>query len=216
MSEPKNGERHLRKVTMNPKGLTVKWEIIYTDEQGNTQSILDERTVPERVHDDFVDSWKPLVEHIGMIVGFLPIPSKRPDFDGEMEGADIFKVKSVTLTGGTDKQPLQVFITGNKRLEGGRVVNFVTPGVRVNNAMDPYEFAQDLSKHLDVIESEVWEYIDKGKRSPVQASNQTRIDDPESGAGEEGGGEKKMTVVKKATKKTAAKKTTAKKTTKKK
>ena len=179
--------RILKKVQLNGnKSLTVIWEDHYKDEAGVDQVRLRSSTNPERVHDDLLEAWKPLAEHLGMITEYLsPKKGVRPPFDGTLTGADAFTVKAVTMSGDEGDR---AFITGRKRLKSGRPVNFVTPGILIGNPQEPYEFAVELESHLDVIKDEVWAYVLEGKHTPnaqTSITDQTSIEDEGSTEGDE-------------------------------
>lgn len=166
-------ERLLRKVKINNGGgATVEWQEVYWNPE--TKSYIrnnEERTSDGLVSDDLRTAMSVLSEHLAIACEMVQEPKGNHAFDGSLKGLEKFTAVSMVLRGGEqeegdmDRDPLQVFIFGNKRLKSGRVVNFGTYGIKMGQPNEPYKFSVQLDQHMSAVVREAWLYL-QGKVAP--------------------------------------------------
>lgn len=174
MNELQHKKRILRKVKLNNNGgATVEWEDVYFDpENAGYVNVEETRTSEALVHDDLREALKPFNEHWAIFGEQVAEPKANYEFDGSLKGLDRVTVTSVTISGGNsdpdggdDEKPLGVHIQGTRRLKCGRVINFCTPGIKLASPQEKYRFSTQVDQHLQVLEDEVWQYLN-GKHAP--------------------------------------------------
>lgn len=172
-------DRLLRKAKLNQNGgMTVEWEDhFYDDVKGSTTVVSESRTSDAKVHEDLLERMVPMMVHMVCACELVDTyPSVRPSFDERKFAGGHYTAGSVTVRGGTDGKPFQVFIFGNKKLSTGHKMNFGTRGIKLDTAAEQYAFADDLDKHVEALTEEVWAYVFSGKCAPEA---QTSILDPD-------------------------------------
>jgi len=182
-------ERLLRKVKMNNDGgATISWMDVYFDPESSTYVQNDEdRTSDAHVHQDFKDAMKPFEEHWGLRCDQFPKVKGNYNFDRSIKGLEKVSVISVTLSGGVkdhdsgeEQTPMAAHITCTRKLEDGGVVNFVSPGIKLEAPNEKYRFQAKLDQHLSALEREVWAYLE-GKITPPEQTSLFSEQDREEG-----------------------------------
>lgn len=167
-------QRVLRKVKFNNGGgATVEWEDMYFDAEAGTYVKTTEARVSDAlIHDDLRAAMGPMSEHLAIACEEVPEPKGNYGFDQSIKGIEKFAVSIVTFRGGDgdpdgvdDPKPMQVFISGNKRLKAGYKTNFGTYGIKLGSPQEPYKFTTQLDLHVTTLESEAMEYL-AGKHAP--------------------------------------------------
>lgn len=123
------------------------------------------------IHDDMRAKFKQLVPHLAYICEEID-PAKNEledamdDINSLLDGSKLkgklsyYKVTAFKLSGSGDGEG--VTITGQKKLQSGKVVNFNTPFIRWE---DEYEFIHELRVAITECQEEITQYMD-GKKAP--------------------------------------------------
>ncbi|QDP86046.1 hypothetical protein FNJ88_11000 [Chryseobacterium sp. SNU WT5] len=120
------------------------------------------------IHDDLRGAFEKLIPHFILLTEELPTDRMKDIIEkGELLPEDIEKKYQVTdfeLGGSEDAQTIR--ITGFKVLSNDKSVSFSTPSQKLyEEKTDGYKFDEYLREILEVILSEVLEYMD-GKQAP--------------------------------------------------
>lgn len=174
--------RELRKVKLNSNGgLTVEWTDTFFNEATNQKvTVNDSKTSDAVAHQDFHREFSRLREHLMFGGEWVGKPKTRPLFDGTTKNVERFRIGSVTFSGGNEvvkkkgdteekvKKPVAVHLSGSRRLESKLVVNFTLPGIKLDHAQEPYEYAAELHAHVEAVELETWAYLEGKVQPPPQ------------------------------------------------
>lgn len=120
------------------------------------------------IHDDLRGAFEKLIPHFILLTEELPTDRMKDIIEnGELLPEDIEKKYQVTdfeLGGSEDAQTIK--ITGFKVLSNDKSITFSTPSQKLHEEKtDGYKFDEFLREILDIILSEVLEYMD-GKQAP--------------------------------------------------
>jgi hypothetical protein len=138
----------------------------YTERSGDIENkITTASDAP--IHIDLQNAFNRLTPHFAFICEEISEDLARnsilnfdTDFDLSEDALKKFKVNGFTIGGSGDSEG--VVISGNKSLESGKVVNFNTPFIKWE---DDYLFSSELTTAMDILKSEVYEYLE-GKQAP--------------------------------------------------
>lgn len=132
----------------------------------------------EPVHDDLKNAMKRLDKHFVIMMEFANAKSldKIPD--------DVLKDYSVTgytiTAGGMDEDNAGIIITALKTLKSGKKSVMNTPLTRFEeNEATQYRHIVELTKDIQVIETEAFAYLNEGKRAP-KAQTELAFDEHET------------------------------------
>jgi hypothetical protein len=126
------------------------------------------------IHDDLANAFKALVPHFAGICEELEdaIISKAIYQKDDLSYLDnlednenplkYYSVKGFSIGGSGDDEG--VTISGNKKLQSGKLVNFNTPFTKFFD-FDNYSYCSELRNALDNLRSEVYDYLE-GKQAP--------------------------------------------------
>jgi hypothetical protein len=138
----------------------------YTERAGDIENkITTASDAP--IHIDLQNAFNRLTTHFAFICEEISEDLARTsisNFDTDIDLSENplkkFKVNGFTIGGSGDSEG--VVISGNKSLESGKVVNFNTPFIKWE---DDYLFSSELTDAMDILKSEVYEYLE-GKQAP--------------------------------------------------
>lgn len=120
------------------------------------------------IHDDLRDAFHSLTPHFALICEEIDEKTaqeaiENPDEVLEEENPLLkYKVSGFSIGGYADNEGAT--ISGSKRLENGRVVNFNTPFLKFEDSHE-YQFMEELVSAINHLKSEVYEYLE-GKQAP--------------------------------------------------
>lgn len=120
------------------------------------------------IHDDLRTAFSALIPHFAFICEEIKEADCRdrlnsPDHELPEEHFLLkYKVQGFTIGGQGDSEG--VTISGTKKLESGSYLNFNTPFLKFEDIQD-YPFMAELREAIDVLKSEVYEYLE-GKQAP--------------------------------------------------
>ena len=141
------------------------------------------------IHDDLRDAFAALTPHFAFIceeISESMCKQSITDFENgvfykDEEVDPLRKYDVIGFALGKDSEG--VTIIGTKKLDSGKSININTPFLKWD---DDYAFSSELIAAVDLLKSEVYEYIE-GKRAPAQNQTmdmfETDIDDEEEGSG---------------------------------
>ena len=141
------------------------------------------------IHNDLRDAFAALTPHFAFIceeISESVCKQSITDFENgvfykDEETDPLRKYDVIGFALGKDSEG--VTITGSKKLDSGKSININTPFLKWD---DDYAFSSELIAAVDLLKSEVYEYIE-GKRAPAQNQTmdmfETDIDDEEDGSG---------------------------------
>lgn len=139
---------------------------------GSTKYSHPSTTGDAPIHDDLREAFLALTPHFAFICEEITESASRQainDFDKGVvyQDAETDPLRKYTVIGFTlGKDSEGVTIIGSKRLDSGKSININTPFMKWD---DDYAFGSELIASVDLLKSEVYEYIE-GKRAP--ANNQ--------------------------------------------
>lgn len=107
------------------------------------------------IHEDLRSAFQSLVPH------FTFLTEETKDFNLDEETLAKFKVTGFTIGGSGDTEG--IVISGHKKLESGKVVNFNTPFQIFDD--EEYAYGDDLRGDVEHLKNEVYEYME-GKQAP--------------------------------------------------
>jgi SpoU rRNA methylase family enzyme len=120
------------------------------------------------IHDDLRDAFSALIPHFAFICEEI----KETDCKERLESPEEelseehpllkYKVSGFSIGGQGDSEG--VTISGSKRLESGSILNLNTPFLKFEDVKD-YVFMPELRESIDILKSEVYEYLE-GKQAP--------------------------------------------------
>lgn len=132
------------------------------------------------IHSDLRNAFRALIPHFAFICEDITEDLARTaiesniDYEDESENPlKRFSVVGFSMGGSGDSEG--VTISGSKSLESGKVVNFNTPFIKWE---DYYVFSSELIDAVDVLKSEVYEYLE-GKQAPKMQQSMTFMGDEE-------------------------------------
>lgn len=137
------------------------------------------------IHDDLREAFQSLIPHFAFICEEIneavcrqAIHDIRKGIIHDAETDPLRKYNVIGFTLGKDSEG--VTISGSKSLESGKTININTPFTAWDDT--DYPFMVDLLESVDVLKSEVYEYIE-GKRAPIkhQTIDMFENDDDEEG-----------------------------------
>lgn len=122
------------------------------------------------IHEDLREAFENLTPHFAFICEEISESICRQainDIDkGVIQDAETNPLRKYGVTGFTlGKDSEGVTISGSKSLESGKSINFPTPFMKWDDI--DYPFMQELIESIDLLKSEVYEYIE-GKRAPIK------------------------------------------------
>ena len=118
------------------------------------------------IHEDLREAFQALVPHFGLLT------EEFSTFSNDEETRNKFKVTGFTIGGSGDTEG--IVISGHKKLESGKVVNFNTPFTKFDE--ENYDHIDELNHAIECLKSEVFEYME-GKQA--QRSDVGTFDFPE-------------------------------------
>lgn len=131
------------------------------------------------IHSDLVNAFNALIPHFAFICEEISEDVARvaikTGFENEDSPLKRFSVGGFSIGGSGDSEG--VTISGSKSLESGKVVNFNTPFLKWE---DDYIFSAELIRSVDILKSEVYEYLE-GKQAPKLQTSMTFMSDDEDG-----------------------------------
>lgn len=121
------------------------------------------------IHNDLQAAFDALTPHFAFICEDITESVCRQainDFkEGVIYGTPSDPLKKYNVSGfALGKESEGVTISGTKRLESGKSININTPFIKWD---DDYPFISELIESVDILKSEVYEYIE-GKRAPIK------------------------------------------------
>lgn len=141
------------------------------------------------IHIDLKNAFLRLIPHFAFIceeitedVARTAIKTGFIKNDEEENPLNRFDVGGFSIGGSGDSEG--VTISGSKWLQSGKLVNFNTPFIKWD---DDYEFGDELIEAVDILKSEVYEYLE-GKQAPKLQQAMTFMSEEEDE--EEGQGQK--------------------------
>ena len=122
------------------------------------------------IHDDLADSFSELAPHFAFICEEINESVCRQAINDIAKGVELDeetnplrKYRVVGFALGKDSEG--VTISGTKKLESGESLKLATPFLKWDRT--DYPFMQELIETVDLLKSEVYEYIE-GKRAPIK------------------------------------------------
>jgi len=138
---------------------------------GSTKYSHPSTTGDAPIHDDLREAFSALTAHFAFICEEITESLCRETINDFKQGV-VFQdhetdpLRKYTVLGFTlGKDSEGVTIIGSKRLESGKSININTPFQKWDDS--DYPFMSELLKTVDLLKSEVYEYIE-GKRAPAQ------------------------------------------------
>jgi len=131
------------------------------------------------IHDDLRNAFSALIPHFAFICEEIKESDCRdrldsPDDDLPEEHFLLkYKVQGFTIGGQGDSEG--VTISGSKKLESGKYLNLNTPFLKFEDYQD-YPFMAELRESIDILKSEVYEYLE-GKQAPPKQQEMQLEDD---------------------------------------
>lgn len=122
------------------------------------------------IHDDLREAFQNLIPHFAFICEEINESVCRQAINDIKKGIvydlgmdPLYKYDVTGFTLGKDSEG--VTISGNKSLESGKSININTPFIKWEDV--DYPFMKELLESVDLLKSEVYEYIE-GKRAPIK------------------------------------------------
>jgi hypothetical protein len=137
---------------------------------GSTKYSHPSTTGDAPIHDDLREAFSALTAHFAFICEEITESLCREAINDFKKGVvhmddETDPLRKYTVIGFTlGKDSEGVTIIGSKRLESGKSININTPFMKWD---DDYAFGSELIAAVDLLKSEVYEYIE-GKRAPAQ------------------------------------------------
>ncbi|OCB77991.1 hypothetical protein [Flavobacterium crassostreae] len=137
---------------------------------GSTKYSHPSTTGDAPIHEDLREAFLALTPHFAFICEEISESVCRQAIDDYIKGvfyqdAETDPLRKYTVIGFTlGKDSEGVTIIGSKRLESGKSISIPTPFMKWD---DDYAFDTELIAAVDLLKSEVYEYIE-GKRAPAQ------------------------------------------------
>ncbi|MBC7749568.1 MAG: hypothetical protein H7Z76_13510 [Methylotenera sp.] len=139
------------------------------------------------IHDDLREAFQNLIPHFAFICEEITESVCRQAINdikkGVAQDSETDPLRKYDVAGFTlGKDSEGVTISGNKSLESGKSININTPFQQWDDT--DYPFMAELLESIDLLKSEVYEYIE-GKRAPIkhQTIDMFESDDEEDGKG---------------------------------
>jgi hypothetical protein len=111
------------------------------------------------VHDDLISTFDMLKVHMVKTCDFkkseLITRATIDDFD--LNQLSEYRIKGFSIGGSDDSEG--VVLIGSREFASGKVLNIVTPFIRYNDEVDPYEFAPELADAINAAVYEVEQYL---------------------------------------------------------
>ena len=122
------------------------------------------------IHDDLREAFANLIPHFAFICEEISESVCRESINdiakGVIQDSETDHLRKYDVSGFTlGKDSEGVTISGNKKLESGKSININTPFIKWDDV--DYPFMQELIQTVDLLKSEVYEYIE-GKRAPIK------------------------------------------------
>lgn len=149
-------------------GLFLKYG--YDHFVGSTKYSHPSTTGDAPIHDDLREAFSALTAHFAFICEEISESISRQAINDFKQGVvyqdpETDPLRKYTVIGFTlGKDSEGVTIIGSKRLDSGKSININTPFLKWD---DNYAFDSELIAAVDLLKSEVYEYIE-GKRAPAQ------------------------------------------------
>ena len=127
------------------------------------------------IHDDLRNAFNVLIPHFAFICEEIDEETARERIQNPTDVLDEFDpLNNYSVHGfNLGKHQEGVTILGTKKLKSGDSISFPTPFKKWDD--EDYEFMEELTKAMDVLKSEVYEYLE-GKQAP---SLQVKAEFPE-------------------------------------
>lgn len=146
----------------------INLEFSYTEKQGvKTDDITQNSDLP--FHEDCKQAFLNLLPHFILICEQEKASKKMKDFiyegvtDPDDELLRSYEVTAFKIGGTGDSEG--VTLTGKKYLSSGKTLNLNTPFQRFDD--EDYKFKYELVEALEVMKSEVYEYMTGNKHAPL-------------------------------------------------
>jgi len=122
------------------------------------------------IHDDLREAFQNLIPHFAFICEEINESTCRQSINdikkGVIQDPETDPLRKFDVSGfALGKDSEGVTISGSKSLESGKSININTPFIKWDD--DTYPFMTELLEAVDLLKSEVYEYIE-GKRAPVK------------------------------------------------
>lgn len=171
-------------ITIKKASIKNRLFLAYSYEQmvsNRTDSVSTSSDAP--IHDDLRTAFNALIPHFAFICEEITENVCREQINNYEQGIVYsdplanplkkYTVKGFSIGGSGDSEG--VTISGNKMLESGKIISFNTPFMKWS---DEYSFANELINSVDLLKSEVYEYLE-GKQAPKAQQSMTFQQDEE-------------------------------------